>query len=127
MSIEALDIIRKALVDELKLHYEFGTWSKKGIYPYWVGEYQDIPPMNEDGMQETTFILTGFTRGKWLELVKAKEAIEKHFNKIHGKTVIAESGSAVAVFYSDSFNIPTGDAELKKIQINLDVKEWKVN
>ena len=127
MSIEALNIIRKALVDELKLHYEFGTWSKKGIYPYWVGEYQDIPPVNEDGMQGTTFILTGFTRGKWLELVEAKEAIENYFNKIHGKTVIAESGSAVAVFYSDSLIIPTGDAELKKIQINLDVKEWKVN
>lgn len=127
MSIEALNIITNALVKELKLHYEFGTWTKKGIYPYWVGEYQDIEPMNEDGMQETTFILTGFTRGKWIELVEAKEAIENYFNKVYGKTVIVESGSAVAVFYSDSLIIPTGDAELKKMQINLSIKEWKVN
>ena len=40
---------------------------------------------------------------------------------------MAEDGSAVAIFYATSLVVPTGDAELKRIQINLDVKEWSVN
>ena len=97
------------------------------IYPYYVGEYQEITPANESGMQESTFLITGFSRGLWLELEDVKEAIRDYFNKVSGKTVIAEDGTAVAIFYANSFVLPTGDAELKKIQINLDVKEWSVN
>ena len=82
--------------------------------------------MNEDGMQESTFMLTGFSRGTWLELEETKDKISSYFNKVGGRTVIADDGSAVAVFYSNSLVVPTGDAELKKIQINLDVKEWSV-
>ena len=77
-------------------------------------------------LQESTFILNGFTRGTWLSLEESKNKIEQYFNKVSGKTVIAESGNAVAVFYSSSLVIPTGDAELKRIQINLTVKEWSV-
>ena len=82
--------------------------------------------MSEDGLQEATFILKGWTRGKWLDLEAAKEKIENYFDKISGKKVIAEDGSAVAIFYAHSLVIPTGDAELKRIDINLSVKEWKV-
>ena len=82
--------------------------------------------MSEDGLQEATFILTGFTRGKWLDLEAAKEKIENYFDKISGKMVIAEDGSVVAIFYGNSLVVPTGEAELKRIDINLSVKEWKV-
>ena len=126
MSIEALNIISESL-ESIGINYEFGEWKSKIVYPYFVGEYQETPTLNEDGLQETTFILTGFSRGSWLQLEQAKENIEKHFNKVGGKTVIADSGSAVAIFYENSLVIPTGDAELKKIQINLTIKEWKVN
>lgn len=34
--------------------------------------------------------------------------------------------SCVAVFYDSAFPVPTGDGELKRIQINLSIKEWKV-
>ena len=67
MSIAALKIISDSL-QSLGINYEFGVWTSEAVYPYWVGEYQETPPLNEDGMQETTFILSGFTRGKWLEL-----------------------------------------------------------
>jgi len=125
MSIAALKIISGSL-QSLGINYEFGVWTSKAAYPYWVGEYQETPPLNEDGMQETTFILSGFTRGKWLELEEEKEKIENHFNKVGGMTAIADNGSAVAVFYENSLVIPTGDAELKKIQVNLSIKEWSV-
>lgn len=125
MSIEAIEIIKTSLAS-LGINYEFATWTKALVYPYFVGEYQETEPMTEDGLQESTFILTGFTRGKWLELEEAKETIENYINATSGRVVITESGSAVAIFYASSLIIPTGDAELKKIQINLNIKEWKV-
>ncbi len=120
-----LQIIASAMSD-MGLNYAFVEWKGDPVYPYFVGEYQETPSMTEDGLQESTFTLTGFTRGSWLELEEAKEQIEKHFNRVSGKTVIADNGSAVAVFYAHSLVVPTGDAELKRIEINLDVKEWKV-
>lgn len=125
MSIAALKIISDSM-QSLGINYEFGVWTSEAAYPYFVGEYQETPSLNEDGMQETTFILTGFARGKWLELEEEKKKIENYFPKVEGKTVIADNGSAVAVFYGSSLVIPTGDAELKKIQVNLSIKEWSV-
>lgn len=127
MSIAALNIISNAM-KELGLKYAFVTF-KAGTTPpktYFVGEYQEVSSLNEDGMQETSFMITGFSRESWLVLEEAKEKIESYFSKVGGKTAITEAGSAVAVFYSNSLVVPTGDAELKKIQINLIVKEWSV-
>ena len=108
------------------MNYEYQEWTDDPVYPYFVGECQEFEPMNEDGMQETSFILTGFTRGSHLELETAREKIEKQFDPITGNRVIAEN-SVVAIFYANALsNIPTGDAELKKIQVNLTIKEWKV-
>lgn len=126
MSIQALTAVKDGM-KAIGINYEFGTWTKDVVYPYFTGEYQETPPTSENGMQETTFLLTGFTRGTWLELEEAKEKIKNYFNKVSGKTVIAEDGSAVAIFYEHSLIVPTGDAELKRIQINLSIKEWSVS
>jgi len=129
MTINGLKIISDAM-EALGLNYDFGEYhigEEEAPETYWVGEYQEIAPINEDGMQESTFLITGFSRGSWLALENAKESIKEYFNKVSGKTVIAEDGTAVAVFYANSFVVPTGNDELRKIQINLDVKEWSVN
>ena len=129
MSIEALKIISDAMT-ALGLKYGFMEYKvasgKKPPEMYWVGEYQEIEPMNEDGLQETTFLLTGFSRGTWLQLEEAKQNISNYFSKVSGRTVIADNGSAVAVFYANSLIVPTGDEELKRIEIHLNIKEWKV-
>lgn len=113
-------------MDSLQINYELSEWTKAVVYPYFVGEYTEQAPMTEDGMQESTFILTGFTRGTWLDLEEIKEEIAEYFDSVSGKITIAESGSAIAIFYAGGFAVPTMDAELKKIQINLSIKEWKV-
>lgn len=123
MSIEALSYITDKL-NEININYEFMQWSKKVTYPYFVGEYQEAESLNEDGLQESTFILTGFSKESWLGLEQEKEKIEKKFNF---NAAILPSGNGIAVFYLNSLVVPTGDAELKRIQINLMVKEWKVN
>lgn len=127
MTTSALKTIDDGM-SALGLEYAFGVYAGDPVvYPYFVGEYTETEPMTEDGLQNTTFLLTGFHRGAWLELEQAKERIENYFNRVSGKTVITDSGSGVAIFYANTLIVPTGDAELKRIQINLQVKEWKVN
>ena len=127
MSKNLLKVVSDGMA-ELGLEYEFGEYTKEPIvYPYFVGEYTETEPTTEDGLQETTFMLSGFSRGTWLTLENAKAKIENYFNKVYGKTVMVGDGSAVAVFYGSSLIVPTGDEELKKIQINLQCKEWKVS
>jgi hypothetical protein len=126
MSKAVLKLVSDAM-DSLGIEYGFVTYEGNPIvYPYFVGEYTETESTTEDGLQETTFMLTGFSRDTWLTLEDARERIENYFNRVSGKTVITDNGSAVAVFYSNSMIVPTGDAELKSIQINLSIKEWKV-
>ncbi len=122
MTIESLKFINEQLKS---INYKFGQWTSYPVpYPYWVGEYNEIDSVNEDGMQETTFILTGTTRGSYIELEQDKEKIEKLFKD---KTAILPNGNGIAVFYMNALNIPVDDMELKRMQINLQIKEWKVN
>lgn len=126
MSKNLLKVVSDGMA-ELGLAYEFGEYTTEIVYPYFVGEYTEAEPTTEDGLQETTFMLTGFSRDTWLTLENAKAKIENYFNKVYGKTVMVDDGSAVAVFYGNALIVPTGDEELKKIQINLHCKEWRVS
>lgn len=131
MSTVVLKTIKESM-KELGINYQFKKWRGKPEYPYFVGEYQEAESMNEDGLQEMSFLLTGFARNTEgndadMQLEEAKEKISAYFPSVGGKIRIADNGSAVSVFYAGSFaNIPTGDSELETIQINLTVKEWRV-
>ena len=125
MSISALAYI-KNLMDTIGIPYEFMRWNS-GAPPdcYFVGEYIESPSLTkeENGFQESTFILRGFTRKDWLLLEQAKAKIEANA----AKTAILDNGSGIAVFYESATPVATGDAELKSIKINLKIQEWKVN
>lgn len=125
MTSAALALVGSGM-DVLGLNYAFMRWEDDPEYPYFTGEYQEAESMTEDGLQESTFVLNGWTRGSWYELEQAKEKIENYFGRVTGKRVITANGSAVAIFYANSLVVPTGTDELKRIQINLAVKEWKV-
>ena len=117
-------------MDELKINYDFEEIQGQLEYPYFTGEYQEIESLDEDGEQETQFILNGFGRGETAhaDLEEAKNKIKKRFPKVGGRLATTESGSRVAIFYANTLgNLPTGDAELKRIQINLKIKEWSVD
>lgn len=129
MSKAVLKIISDAM-DSLGLAYSFmrfGVADDEEVpETYFVGEYQEIEATEESGLQETVFLLSGFSRGSWDALEEAKEKISAYFSSVGGHTVKADNGSVVAIYYANSLVIPTEDAELKRIQINLDVKEWRV-
>lgn len=116
------------VLENSEINYEFGEWNSEIVYPYFVGEYQESPEMNEDGMQETSFILNGFHRGSIIDLQEAKEVIEKQFDSVSGGIAgIDEDGMGYAILYENSMFIPLENSDLKRIQINLSIKEWKVN
>ena len=118
----------KAAMSAMNLNYGFVTYDTKPIaYPYFVGEYTEAEGFTEDGLQEATFMLTGFSRGSgaWLALENAKQSIENYFTR-EGKAFTAADGTVAVIMYGYSFPVPKEDAELKSIQINLTVKEWKV-
>lgn len=125
MSKASLQIIADAM-REMGLAYGFMEYAGDLVYPYFVGEYTEQAPTTEDGLQITNFMLTGFSRGSWLALEDARERIAQYFGMVSGKTVISDNGSGVAVFYENALVVPTEDATLKRIQINLHIKEWKV-
>lgn len=121
MTVYALEFIKDLLLFN-NINYQLLEWKGAIEYPYFVGEYQEAPPTQENGLQETTFILTGFTRGKWLELEDTKAII----SKIVTTTAILPNGNGIAITYEGSSIIPTYDEELKRIQINLNIREWTV-
>ena len=121
--MDKLKFIDKQM-DILAVPYEFGEWTSKIEYPYWTGEFTEEPIVTEDGLEESTLILTGFTRGKYLAMEEQKDKIKKHFDPRNGLRAKTDSG-ARAVFFNGSFYVPTGEADLKRIQINLLIKEWK--
>ena len=108
----------------LSVLYEFGEWTTAVKYPYFTGEITEEPISTEDGLEQSTLLLNGFHRGKYADLEEIKEKIKKHFHPVHGLRGQTDSGS-IAVFYGGAFFVPTNEADLKRIQINLIIKEWK--
>lgn len=122
---EVLQVITE-IMEALGLPYAFMLYSETPLPPlYFVGEYSEIAGTTEDGLQEATFHLTGYTKGTWLELEQAREKIQRYF--CNGYTAVTEGGTGLAISYANTLPLPTSDAEIKRIQVNLNVKEWKVN
>lgn len=125
LKMDKLELIKEQLIDVLNLPYSFMEWEKDEIpMTYWIGEIQEVPITTENGYEESIFILTGTTRGKWFDLLSVKDDIKTNFSPIYGLRKSTDSGS-IAVFYENSLPVPTGEAEIKRLQINLRIKEWK--
>lgn len=125
MRIATMGFVSGLLKESTGQRCEFMRVNGKLPETYWTWEYMETPSMTstENGYQETTIIVRGFTSGEWLTLEEGKERIEKAC----AKTAILNDGTGVAVFYDSAMVVPTGDAQLKSIKINLIVQEWKVN
>lgn len=124
MSMEKLKFINDQL-DSIGVPYEFGEWTSPVVHPYFVGEITEEPVITEDGLEESTIILTGFHRGKMIDLIRVKERIKALFCPISGLRGETDNGSAIVVFFDGFFPVPSGEADLKKIQINLRIHFWK--
>lgn len=125
MSIEALTFL-ESLLKSIGIPYMLMRWNDgwpdEGYY--FEGDYieHESQTWEEDGHQESTFILRGYTRGDWMLLEEAKAKIKKTISQ----TAILPNGNGIAIFYGSTTQVPTGDMALKSIKINLSVQEWSV-
>ena len=122
---KALGIVATEL-NNIGVPYEFVRWTSTVEDRYWVGEFAETPTYTEDGYEESTLLLTGTTRSSWLSLMQDREKIKDHFPKISGLRTPTDNG-AVVIFYDNALPVPTDEADLKRIQINLQIKAWKGN
>lgn len=123
MSIAAMQYVSN-LMESLSIPYAFGEWKEKPPDRYWTGSFIEPESLtrDENGQQETTFILRGYARGGWLLLVQDKEKIEKHASQ----TAILPDGTGIAVSYAGGDVVPTADSEIVSMKINLEITEWRV-
>lgn len=125
MTIEALGYM-KTMFESLEIPYEFEQWNSPNVPDtYWVGEYIETEPLNEDGMEESTFILTGTTNQKIIDLEVVKHNLKNHLGHT-GLTAILDSGSGIAVSYVGSQPLPSVEDGVFRLQITIKVKEWRV-
>ena len=124
MSMTALKYVAD-LMESNGIPYAFGEWKEKPPDRYWVGAYLEPESLTreEDGMQEITFILRGYTRGGWLLLEEDKAKIEKTASQ----TAVLADGTGIAVSYAGADVVPSFDSEIVSMKINLEIKEWSVN
>lgn len=122
---ELLNYVQEKM-NTLNIPYEFETWTAPVEYPYFVGSFTEFEDDREDGLEEKTLIITGTTTGEWLELIEVQEKIKQAFPPVGGERTILDSGAGVVLFYATAFPVPTGEANLKRIEIRVTVKVWKV-
>jgi len=124
MTTEGIAYVHSCLT-ALNIPFEYMEWTSVPVPDtYWVTEYLETENMNEDGLQESTCIITGITKSKYLELETVKEQIRQYFSN-EGITAILSSGGGIAVCYSDCQPIPSVDEGVHRLQINLKVYEWR--
>ena len=122
--IETMLGIANNELKKIGVPYEFMRWTSNTTDIYWVGEYSETPTDTEDGYEEGTLMLTGTTKRAWAELMQHRAKIKDHFPSVSGLRIPTPNG-VVVIFYENSIPVPTGDANLKRIQINLKIKSWK--
>ena len=107
------------------VNYEFIAWTSEPKYPYFVGDITELPVTTADGKHESTMLLSGFTRGDILDLEIAKNKIKAHFHPLHGLHG-QTAGGAIVVFYDGAQYIPTGEAELYRVEMTIKILEGRV-
>lgn len=120
-----LKYIADAMAD-IEVPYHFmRNRSGKVTYPYFVSEIYPVESSSEDGREEFTMMLTGFDRNRnMMRLLDMAAKIKEYFPPTEGLTAIVDK-QCIAVFASLPQPVDSGEEELQKLQINLNIKRWR--
>ena len=124
MMIQTILGIATNELNSIGIPYEFMRWTADIEDPYWIGEYTESATLTEDGYEEGTLLVTGTSQGSWQKMLQDVETIKNHFPSIHGLRRSTDAGTVV-IYYENCFPVETGQANLKRMQVNLRVKAWK--
>lgn len=136
--VELLNFINEKLT-QIGIPYEYGEWTKEVSYPYFVGEYSENGYSFENGHSFGTFTLNGWCRGSKMPILFLCDRIKKTFRDTseiqeelwkwgtfslkHGE--IKETNMVFYVTYDGCLEVPTGEEDLYRITITLNVNEWE--
>ena len=115
--------VLKIINDELNtmnIPYTFDGWDNEIELPQFIGEISEVPTLDEDGLSEYTFILTGYAMKNDNDyLFDVAERLKQRYkpSKIVDKVVI---------MYDNTIFIDANNEDLKRIQITLKIKKWSV-
>lgn len=117
--IQILTIINNEM-QKLNIPYSFDGWDKELELPQFIGEISETPTLNEDGLSEYTFILTGYAiKNEVGYLFEVAERLKARYKP----SKIVDS---IVIMYNNTMPIDTNNDDLKRIQIILKIKKWSV-
>ena len=108
---------------EKKVPYEYGEWTSKLTYPYFVGSFQETENFYEDGRTTGVFTIDGWARGSMLKLFEYVEIIKNTFQSLYE----VKDGTLFFLNYVGALPTPTGENDLYKVSITINTSEWKGN
>ncbi len=117
---DLLKIINEKMISA-DIPYEFAEWKSEVRYPYFVGEYIENNSYYEDNRTVGTFIIDGWSRSGFKELLEISDKIKVLFNDLR----YVNNGSSCWIRYGGAQLIPSGEENLMKITVTLYVTEWK--
>lgn len=120
--VNVLGFIAEQL-EQIGVPYEFGEWTGKVTYPYFVGSFDETEHRLEDGYTGGVFTLDGWSRGSGgkCQLVEISDKVKKAFEDLRA----VQNGSAFFITFNNSLQIPTGEEDLHRITITLNTNEWE--
>lgn len=116
---EVLKIINNEL-ETLKIPYTFDGWDKDIELPQFIGELSETPSLDEDGLCEYSFILTGFATKNDIDYLLA--VAEKLRERYKPSRIV----DGIVIIYSNTMSVDTNSEDLKEIQTTLNIKKWSV-
>lgn len=118
--MECIGILARE-IRKLGINIDFLEWEGKPPTTYWIFTYIEADNNYETSCKAGVIICEGFTRGNITNLEEEKEKIINHFQEYR------EIADNTAVFLGSAYGqiVDTQDVEIKKIQVNIDFKEWR--
>lgn len=118
--IKVLSYIDNALKG-MGMPYEFGEWSQALRYPYFVGGFTETEHRFEDNYTAGIFEINGWTRESRMQLMVLADMMKKQFQDVQA----IQDDTLIHITYDGTQDIPTGEDELYRITITLNVEEWE--
>lgn len=107
-------------INRMNIPYTFEGWEQNLELPHFIGEISETPTLDEDGLSEYTFILTGYAIKNEIDyLFEVAERLKAEYKP--SKVV-----DRVVIMYNDTITVETNTDGLFRTQTTLKLKEWSV-
>lgn len=116
---DVLKVINKEM-QKLNIPYTFDAWDKEMDLPQFIGELSEVPTLNEDGLSEYSFILTGYA------VKNDSDYLFEVANQLKQQYKPSKIVNGIAIMYNNTIPIDTDIDDLKRTQTTLKIKKWSV-